>query len=219
MIGDRELLSVWDAAQDTHPAMRPALLLRAAGGVDAAETLPIPARDRLLLALRERWFGSAYESVIACDACGAAIELAFDGRAMTLEDAPETREAGGVAYRLPDSTDLLAVAACATEDEARRMLVARCVLVESPASKQLEAVANALDEEDDLRLAVTCPDCGASSDVAFDPGAYLWHEVDAAAIRVLREVDALASAYGWSEEQILALPRRRRALYLRMVTR
>ncbi|MEA2488926.1 MAG: hypothetical protein QOH21_718 [Acidobacteriota bacterium] len=83
----------------------------------------------------------------------------------------------------------------------------------------LDAVAEALEGEDDLRLAVTCPDCGAAWDVAFDPGAYLWHEVDAAAIRVLREVDALASAYGWSEEQILALSPRRRAVYLRMVTR
>jgi ribosomal protein S27E len=209
VIGDRELLSVWDEAQETHPAMRPVLLLRAAGGPDAAEKLPLPTRDRLLLSLRERWFGRAFESVVSCETCGAAIELTFDGGAIAAVE-----EAAPASYRLPDTTDLIAISNCATEDEARTRLVERCMVGDA----SFEDVASALDAVDDLRIAVTCPDCGASWDVVFDPGAYLWHEVDAAAMRVLREVDALASAYGWSEEAILSMSPRRRAVYLRMVT-
>ncbi|MDQ3279915.1 MAG: hypothetical protein M3Q69_00715 [Acidobacteriota bacterium] len=217
MISDRELLDVWDAAQEIHPAARPLVLLRAAGD-GATETLPIPARDRRLLALRERWFGSAYESVVTCDACGTAIELTFDGSAVALIDAPETaRRIGDVEYRLPDTRDLVAISRCATVDAAKRMLVERCI-VGTVTDEAREAVAAALEAEDDLRIAVTCPECNASWDVVFDPGAYLWNEVDAAAMRVFREVDALAAAYGWTEGEILDLSPRRRALYLRMVT-
>jgi hypothetical protein len=96
--------------------------------------------------------------------------------------------------------------------------VERCIITRDASEAMLAAVMDALEEEDDLRIAVTCPECDAAWDVVFDPGTYLWHELDAAAIRVLREIDALASAYGWSEEQILALSPRRRAIYLRMVT-
>lgn len=209
MIADRELLSIWDAAQEIHPAMRPVLLLRAAGGPDAAETLPLPTRDRLLLSLREQWFGGAFESVVSCEVCGTAVELTFDGGAIEPPDEPVPQS-----YRLPDTTDLIAISSCATEDEARTRLVERCML----GDVSFDDVAAALDAVDDLRIAVTCPDCAASWDVVFDPGVYLWHEVDAAAMRVLREVDALASAYGWSEEAILSMSPRRRAVYLRMVT-
>jgi endogenous inhibitor of DNA gyrase (YacG/DUF329 family) len=213
VISDRELLSVWDAAQDAHPAARPLFLLRAMGGPDAPEQLPILTRDRLLLALRERWFGTSYESMVACPACGTAIELTFDTAEWQFTEAPND-----FGYRLPNTTDLLAISACSTEAEARRRLVERCIVGEN-IDERLPAVTAALDAVDDLRIAVACPDCGEEWEVAFDPGAYLWHEVDAAAVRVLREIDALASSYGWTEETILALSPRRRAFYLRMVTR
>jgi hypothetical protein len=223
VISDRELLSVWDAAQEIHPAARPLLLLSASGDREAVDTLPIPARDRRLLALRERWFGSAYESVVTCDACGTAIELSFDGSAIALDEPLfETRRIEVddvvVEYRLPNTSDLLAITRCTSIDDARATLVERCIVDRNPSQAMLDAVADALENEDDLRIAVTCPECNAAWEVAFDPGTYLWHELDAAAIRVLREVDALATAYGWSEEQILDLSPRRRAIYLRMVT-
>ena len=39
---------------------------------------------------------------------------------------------------------------------------------------------------------------------------------DARAQRLLREVDALARAYGWTEAEVLALDERRRAAYLEL---
>ncbi|MGH8445497.1 MAG: hypothetical protein ACREVL_09520, partial [Solimonas sp.] len=44
----------------------------------------------------------------------------------------------------------------------------------------------------------------------------LWQELRSRAEKILLEVDALASAYGWSEEQVLALSPVRRAAYLQL---
>ena len=49
-----------------------------------------------------------------------------------------------------------------------------------------------------------------------DAGQLLWEEIEARALVLLREVHHLASAYGWSEAQILALTPARRASYLAM---
>ena len=47
-----------------------------------------------------------------------------------------------------------------------------------------------------------------------DVGSFVWAELHAHGRRVLREVDVLARAYGWTEAEVLALGERRRAAYL-----
>lgn len=82
-----------------------------------------------------------------------------------------------------------------------------------------EAVAQAMADADpqaEVRLALGCPDCGHRWSSPFDILSYLWDEVDDWATRLLREVHALASAYGWSERAILGMSARRRRLYLEM---
>ena len=46
----------------------------------------------------------------------------------------------------------------------------------------------------------------------------LWAELEAVARRLAMEVHTLASAYGWSESEILSLSDARRRLYLEMVS-
>jgi len=46
---------------------------------------------------------------------------------------------------------------------------------------------------------------------------FFWAELAAEAKRLLREVDALARAYGWREADILALSSQRRHAYLELV--
>jgi hypothetical protein len=53
-----------------------------------------------------------------------------------------------------------------------------------------------------------------SWDVLFDIVSFFWAEIGAWAQRLLREVHALASAYGWREADILALSAWRRRQYL-----
>lgn len=50
-----------------------------------------------------------------------------------------------------------------------------------------------------------------------DTAALLWDEISIRAGALLQEVHRLASSYGWSEEQILALSATRRAHYLALV--
>ncbi len=70
----------------------------------------------------------------------------------------------------------------------------------------------------ETRLALECPSCAHAWEESFDIAGFLWEEIEARARRIVFDVHALASAYGWTEAQILALSAvsRRRALYLEM---
>src|ERR1051325_7965617 len=227
---DRELLELWEAAQQAPPLVRPLVLLEASGENDS-EALPIGLLDRRLLALREAWFGDAFEAVAECPSCGALAEISFDGGAIGREEgAPQstftcTANDAEIVLRLPDTRDLLAVAACADETEARRALATRCIVgtpVDALSDEAIDPIAVAVERSDtagDLRVAIECPDCGEAWEAIFDPAAFLWRETESAAVHVLRDVDAIASAYGWSEDEILAMSRARRSSYVAMVTR
>jgi hypothetical protein len=81
------------------------------------------------------------------------------------------------------------------------------------------ALASAMADADPLAevlLGVSCPACGAAFVADVDVGAFVWAELQAAARRLLREVDILARAYGWTEAEVLALDDRRRAAYLEL---
>ena len=47
-----------------------------------------------------------------------------------------------------------------------------------------------------------------------DLASFVWAEVRARAQRLLRDVDVLARAYGWTEPEVLELTDRRREAYL-----
>jgi len=144
-----------------------------------------------------------------------------------------------VHFRLPNSQDLSAIADArgsgAGDDltDARGHLLARCVLrvvehgeergpggglLPERVREALEARMAEADPQSDVQLALSCPSCGHRWSVAFDIVSYFWGEISAWAGRTLREVHTLASAYGWREEDILAMSPRRRHLYLEMVS-
>ncbi|MES1153596.1 MAG: hypothetical protein ABUL45_01560, partial [Rhodanobacter sp.] len=80
-----------------------------------------------------------------------------------------------------------------------------------------QAMAQA-DPQADLQLAFRCPDCGHEWQPLFDIARFLWQELHAWALHMLREVDTLAQAYHWAEADILALSPRRRQAYLELCT-
>lgn len=164
----------------------------------------------------------------------AAAAAVTDAESMTLSvDDYE------VHFRLPNSQDLSAVADTAGVGagdalvDARGRLLARCVLriVERGEEREpggggllpervreaLQARMAEADPQADVQLALSCPSCGHLWSVTFDIVSYFWGEISAWAGRTLREVHTLAAAYGWREEDILAMSPRRRHLYLEMV--
>jgi hypothetical protein len=186
--------------------------------------------------LRARLFGAAIDVVANCPQCAATAEATFRCDDLLLADpgiaAPaleHTAHGIRVRFRLPDSNDLLALENCRDAAAARELLLERCVLDAQrddqphdvrtlPHELQAElaqAMAQA-DPQADLQLAFRCPDCGHAWQPLFDIARFLWQELHAWALHMLREVDTLAQAYHWSEADILAMSPRRRQAYLEL---
>jgi hypothetical protein len=235
----RDLLLVWEQAERRRPAERALVLLGAACPElpdDARAALSLGQREARLFSLYQETFGPELELATPCPGCGETLEVAIriedldiggDGDAVPLPIAE-----GGLRLlcRAPDSADLAAAACAADVEDARRLLAARCVLsatrdgVElnpadlSPAEMDVLSRGLAgLDPRAEVLLDLDCPGCGHHWQALLDAADCLWHEIDAAARRLLREVHALARAYGWREADILALSARRRRRYLEIL--
>ena len=235
-----ELLDIRDRGQGLHPVDRALLLLSAARNGDGGEpdALPLGEANRRLLELRARTFGPRLEVRVDCPACAERLELSLAAAELAGPSRPSTGvdevvlEVDGwrVACRLLTPADLRAAAAHGDEDAARAALVrlavreaAREGSAVDPASLPdgvLAALGARLLESDplaELLLEMGCPACGARWEAPLEPADFLWAELEAEASRLLREVHALATAYGWTEPQVLALPAPRRRAYLEMV--
>ncbi len=84
----------------------------------------------------------------------------------------------------------------------------------------IEALSRAMLEADpqaETMVHLTCPSCGHGWDLLFDIAEFFWREISVHAQRLLREIDTLARAYGWTEREILSLPAQRRQTYLEML--
>jgi hypothetical protein len=204
--------------------------------------LGVGERDAQLLALRERLFGPELEAFATCPQCGANLELsasvadlrtpASEGAA-DLDAREQVVEADGltIRFRRVDSRDLAAVVDAPDAETARAALFTR-IVIEARRQADAEAMAIAtlppgaaaavdarlaeLDAAADVLFDLVCPECDACWSAPFDPGVYLWTEIDAWARRLLRSVDTLARAYGWREADVLALGPRRRRFYLEL---
>lgn len=207
-----------------------------AAGEAAARALTAGDREALLLHLRRLTVGDRLDLVAGCSRCSERLELELEtGDLLLATDPPCPTERaielsgpnGGVPVRvrLPTGEDQERAALRPAGDEAAavRELLQACVL-EVAGDRQArlpreleEALADKLAELDpqaEIRLAASCPHCGAALDLELDAGTLVHAEIDAALERLFREVHLLALYYHWSEAEILALSARRRRLYL-----
>lgn len=105
----------------------------------------------------------------------------------------------------------------ADRDEAEAAVIETLVLEGQPSPGVREALADALRAFDPLpafELDVVCPSCDRRADIPIDLEAVLLNALARGQDRLIRDVDLLARRYGWSEEEVLALPRWRRRRYL-----
>ncbi len=224
-----QLMSVWDAGREAHPIDRAVRVLGCAGLEPAhAADLPVGQRDRALFDLRLLTFGPRVDAVLDCPGCGTTLQFDFDLPALYLPIGT----AGGTAsegpwsavFRSPSSRDIAAVAAVPSQD-VEAALIDRCVefrLDGQPTDQPIpetfrQRVARemvASDPQAHIDLAFECDECSCHWETSFDIIRFLWAEIEHAARGLLREVDALAREYGWTEPEILAIPSERRAFYL-----
>ncbi|MFI7101160.1 hypothetical protein ACIBK8_17520 [Streptomyces sp. NPDC050161] len=145
-----------------------------------------------------------------------------------------------VDFRLPTVADLAAVtraladpAAALDPPDAQQLLLARCTVSatrdgaplpadELPGAlpdkvrRLLAEAAERADPAAEITLSIACPECGDATPAELDIADHLWTELDAWARDVLLDVHLLATAYGWSEPEILALSPQRRRYYLEL---
>ena len=235
-LSDQSMLRIWEEGQDRPPWARALLLLEAAEpGADRTTLaqLPVGERDARLLELRAAVFGEALTSLADCPACGERLELSFsvgDVRMPAPEiGAPFVFEADGlrVASRLPNSADLEALvpgpgaaeallAACVCE-VTRRGVAAALSDLDAGERAALVARMGEVDPRADPKARMECPSCGHAWSARFDIVAFFWEELRVWVRRALAEVHVLARAYGWREEDVLALSPWRRRQYIGLV--
>ncbi|MEU1336953.1 hypothetical protein [Streptomyces sp. NPDC005827] len=231
---EASLLATWEAGLGAPPAGR-ALLLHRAARPDADPTaVPVGERETDLIALRRALFGERMEVRLDCAACGADMEFELDAAAVAgsiggrgSESVVRVQEGGwDVEFRLPSVADLHAAARAA---QPRAELLARCLVsaerggvaaaageLPLPVQRRIAEAVEAADPGADLTLNVACPECDAATRAELDIASYLWTELDSWARDVLLDVHLLATAYGWSEPEILALSPLRRRYYLEL---
>lgn len=240
-LSSSELLQVWEQGLGLSSVDR-ALILLGSAGKDCPEDDPakcsVGERDARLLTLREFTFGPEISAVVHCPNCADALELHFrvDDLRVRAGDRPQfpltLAEADyEVKFRLPNSLDLRALQSALGEVvDAQRQLLKRClaeatckgvkVRVEQLPETIVEAISERMSQADpqaDVELSLECIQCRHQWQESFDIEAFFWAEIHAWAGRMLNEIHRLASAYGWSEAEILGVSALRRNHYLNLI--
>jgi hypothetical protein len=202
---------------------------------DTLDWLSLPATDisAAALEIRRSWIGDLVRTDARCPepGCGERIDVSFSiadyirhhrpRRPRGLIEAPGegwfTVAGSQVRFRLPTAADLLAVG---SQDRPADTLSYQCI--EAPEitralARRLDRAFCALAPSLDDFLGGTCPACGHEVTMRFDPLTYTLAELRNAFSGIHAEVHALAAAYGWPEEAILALPRSRRTRYVSII--
>lgn len=233
------LLTLWERTIGGDAVAVDEALLHAgfdSGSIAAPRTLG--ERNARLLALHAQWFGAELVLLSHCPACGTAAQFSADAQALaasapasdaTLASHHLAVDGHAIEFRLPDHADIAAAAGAPDDEGFVDALLSRCILdcriggiplrpQELPATV-LDALSmrmETLDPAASLSFALDCPQCATRWDARLDPGQPVRQKVQAAAERLLLDVNALARSYGWSEGEVLRLSPTRRAAYLQL---
>jgi hypothetical protein len=228
-LSSADCLELWERGFGLHPLDRGLLALAAALPETPYASLadwPLGRRNTSLIALHCASFGPNLQGQITCPLCAENLEFRMDGEALRKEE-PERAECvvvNGRSFRLPTTRDLASamgendsrLAAIRVAESCRLKGEERIDWQDEDPEEIGERMAMA-DPMAEIRLAFDCARCGHQWEESLDPVAFLWMEIEGRAKRLLMEVHALATAYGWTESEILSLSELRRRLYLEMV--
>lgn len=195
-----------------------------------ANRLPVAERDFLLAKVYISTYGDLIESTLTCQTCNKLFDLSFslnnlvdtiwaekeefikwnngDGTFNTEED---------ISFRLPTGDDELVIQHQPSE-EAKNNLAQRCSKsfkqIQSEKIEQAISMVAPLIESD---LATICPECGLKQTVFFNMQSYLLNTILNERNLIYREIHLIATAYRWSKNDILGLPRSMRKSFVQMI--
>lgn len=241
-LSPHEILQIWEIGQGQTNIERALTLLAFAFPNHTQEQLAgltIGQRDYYLLQLRELTLGTQLNGFTECPQCGERLEFELNAPALRvgepkgLNTSAQGLQVGAfeVAFRLPNSWDLVAIANCQDRVSADGLLLQRCILQASHHGSsisvqelpleiitQLSQTMTEADPQAEILLSLNCAACQYEWQSLFDIVSFFWTELKAQGKRLLQEVHILARYYGWREADILSMSSKRRQLYLEMVT-
>jgi hypothetical protein len=223
---EQDILSLWERAAGLSRWDREDALLAAI----RKPTAMLGARNAALLSLRGALFGRAWSLQSKCQKCSADCQFEADtialGDALSALPCPAAHTeveifGRSIELRAPNADDLRSIA---VRGEGAAALLSRCVIAGVDASEaepeildKIDRVLEQLDPGAVVAFALSCPVCGHCWQAVVDVGEALWSELQHAAERSLLDVDALARAYGWTENEVLRLSPVKRAAYLQLI--
>jgi hypothetical protein len=210
-----DLLAIWERGAPQDPLDRAVTMLAGVSGIswnEAANT-DVARRDAALVSALQILSGDPQIiGVLPCSGCGDLLDVPVDLTALP-EPPPQSGEA---VFVLPTSADLRQIRGM-TPEAAKSALMSRCRRGPGAVDdQQWIAAMDAAAPISAMTIAAGCPGCGAVTRVDFDVSVLLWAEIERRALTLLSQVHLLASAYGWTESEVLSLGANRRAAYLRM---
>jgi hypothetical protein len=222
-----------DFSADDRPALVTALLAATTAPPDADRWWRCPVGERtaaLVALLGESEGAGAIALSIRCAAagCGARLEIELPYAALAVPPpASQTitiHRADGDAFSLrrPTGEDLRAWRALrpASREQALIAMLTSLRLAGEPRSADAARAAEALAEADPLvafSVVCACPTCGHEAEHEVDLEDVALQRLAARQRALLREVHTLASHYGWTESEILAVAPARRARYVDLI--
>lgn len=204
----------------------------AAGQTPAWAELPAADVGAIALTIRQAWLGERISTDARCrdPGCAERMDIEFAIPAYIAHHRPSRyrgvrpgREAGwfelaaDASFRLPTIGDLQVAVISADPERCLRERCLRPAAVTAAVARRVSRAMTALAPSLTGTVTARCPACGGSEPLRFDPVAYSLTELRDAASGLYEEVHLLASAFGWPEDAILALPRRRRARYAELI--
>lgn len=195
-----------------------ALAVDSAGTPLAAEELPLTDYECALAALRQAELGDTMSAAHACPRCGERMELSFSLAELLVEvrhaaeAAATPRLQGTPGTQLPSAGD---AARYEGDPDAPARLLANWMPANATAAQRRKADA-ALDQAMPLlsrSIEAPCAACSGTIYTQFHLPGFVMTELIWRTRSVFEDVHVLARGYGWSERQILDLPRSRRRRY------
>ena len=221
-------LSLWEAASTgrTRTSAISAVIDTVCEIDGPANQLCTTDQCYILAQLAQRFEGQIFWLSAECGDCAERFDMSIDLANLptkpAADDYPFAKvNFGGVSFtfRMPVASDLEFIDEQENHLEAQRQLAILCQ-VKGPKTKfsnpQIEAISNALQDispEIPLAIQSQCPECKTQNNVPIDIAAHVFSLF----ANPLEDVHDLASAYHWSEKDILALPGHRRRSYLKLI--
>lgn len=220
------LVSAWEGTLAQPVCHRAAILLEGAG-IQHVGNLDVGTREANMLALHRLMTGGVLDGEATCAHCGERMDVSIPiaqldaittaDRIVEYDDwridlAVPTIDDVTWALGQPDSEDAL-FGHC-VKHATHHGTTASTADIPADVRLQCEARLDAMAPLANLSIGLTCPACGQDDALPLDLCGFVLERAGDWAHRQLLDVAAICRAYGWNEENVLAMSPWRKAFYL-----